>query len=321
MHTRIDLLNASLATAVDKCCLQGKPETATFDWIVLAGDDYFQMTKDQARELLIACQHWTHFGVMLWAGGPFDESHVCHNTPFVYVDDQSTIIGHHAHVFNLRRLIRITGKSSDSNFKFPFIRTSSLQIAWTDVITFAGVEFRAHMPAQLQRSLRAADIVIIVISGRPQHRDAIRQTWAASDVVQSPLAIAVVFVVAGADSSSGANEAMTHGDVMTIEAAEGYSTSWSVLPLKSLGGLQLAAKHARAASWFFKCDDDTYVNVRKLHCTPQRLRRHRQRKQQHRCAMSAARLGERATPHQRRENLQNGTRHLTCIHRTAIRAT
>lgn len=262
-HTRIDLLNVSLATAVDVLSARRKAETATVDWIVLAGDDFFQMTPVQARELLIACEQWTHFGVMLSAGGPFDESHVCHNTPFVYVDDQSTIIGHHAHVYNLRRLIRITGKSSDSNFKFPFIRTSSLQIAWTDVITFAGVEFRAHMPAQLQSSLRAADIVIFVISGRPQYRNVIRQTWAAS-MSWSPLAIAVVFVVAK-PTKALVNEAMTNGDVMIIEAAEGYSTSWSVLPLKSFGGLQLAAKHARAASWFFKCDDDTYVNVRKLH--------------------------------------------------------
>jgi hypothetical protein len=74
----LNLLNASLATAVG--VLSATTPQTTYDWIVLAGDDFFNMTEVQASELLIACKQWTHFGVLLWAGKtggrPFDES-VC----------------------------------------------------------------------------------------------------------------------------------------------------------------------------------------------------------------------------------------------------
>lgn len=263
IHTNIERIDVSLFEFASQCAWSTPPRT--YDWLVFAANEFYFSNEGAARKLLLLCAKWTHFGVLLWSRTSFNESRVCEGTEFVFVDDQSALVGHAAHVYNLKRLI---GSQDDLGVRradepiYPFTHVSDTPINWSDLIVLGGAEFRAHVPTALQRALQYGDIVVTINSDKVEQRDAIRRTWAVPAAV-SHLAIVVCFVVASPDRAI-VDEAARTGDLVIVEALEGYNKSWSVLPLKGLGSRQVILNYAVRASWFFRCDDDTYVNAANL---------------------------------------------------------
>jgi hypothetical protein len=254
-----ELTKSTAVSAVQSGSVDSNIPMQTYDWIVLAEDQFHNMTELDANSFLMAYGSLTHYGVLLWAGTKFNQSVVCQGTKFVFVDDQSLLTGESAHVYYQKRLIR---QGVSQNRTFPFQYTSDVPVNWTDTAVISGVDFRVYVPELLQKRLQSCDIVVAVNSGRSQQRDVIRRTWASLEK-QYRLEIAVFFVTA-TPTKTMLEEIERYGDLMMFEALEGYNKSWSVLPLKGFGSRQVALGYAKTAAWFFRCDDDTYVHMGNL---------------------------------------------------------
>lgn len=253
---RMAHLSVSRANASFVCEATRGP---TVDWIVFAANEFFNADTATTVALLQACGSLTHYGVLLWTQHPGDARRVRHETDFVYVDDQSALIGNSARVYNRRHLIRLPPLET-----YPFQSLSDLDIPWSDTAQLGKTRFRAYTPASLSQALAASDIVIAVNSAAEfrEQRDAVRRTWAAPTVM-AHMQFCVFFVVAS-PSVALMQEAEQHGDIMVFEASEGYNGTWSVLPLKGNGARQIALRYATDAAWFFRCDDDTFVHTANL---------------------------------------------------------
>lgn len=240
-------------------CERERVNRSTVDWVVIATDRDAKMTTSELVALLGACSRLTHYGVLMWAHEPVDPLLVRRYTDFVYVDDQSALIGAGARVYNRRQLIKVASPT-----RFAFELESELDIEWTDTAVLGQRRFRAYTPARLRRALALCEIVVAVNSDAAyrEQRDMVRHTWA-EPVLMAQMQICVFFVVAS-PSLALVNESDQHGDVLIFEATEGYNVTWSVLPLKGNGARQIALRHAQRAAWFFRCDDDTYVHTGNL---------------------------------------------------------
>jgi hypothetical protein len=249
--------------------LRSQSHADTFDWVVIASAKHSDFDTTDVVQLLQACRHLTHLGVLLWNTRKFDADAVTQQSEFSSATDYTliTLRFPHAHVFYLKKLLLLQPQRS-----LPFqARLTDLAVDWNERAVLGTVSFRAHTSDILRKQLTRSSLVIAINSNAAysERRAAIRETWGDSERL-ARLGIAMFFTVV-ATQQSVAEEAI-HNDFLLLEAVEGYNLTWSVLTLKSTAARQISMTHAASAKWFYRVDDDAFVHIDNLLSTLGRLR-------------------------------------------------
>ena len=110
-------------------------------------------------------------------------------------------------------------------------------------------------------------VVVVSAAANAAKRRLIRRSWApdltASEGPFGASRAALVFLVGSASASASAavaDEGRRHGDVVQVAAQDDYAR----LTAKSVALLRWSLRHCPGAHLVLKCDDDVYVNVRRL---------------------------------------------------------
>jgi hypothetical protein len=262
-HDNVDVLiqRGVRANALHRCvgndiaaCEVASPNQ-TVDWVLLAGIDSFLWTSDQALSFIRSVQPRTHYAVVVWLKASVSATTVFASTDFMLGSDMAAVVGNWAKVFYLKELF---GGELRKSFNFSLAPVPF--IPWTDTAVVSAVPFRVYVSEKLRADLAQLPsggvVVPLLASPNRTRRNTIRATWAP---IAKQSGVTLFFMIAS-PTLELLREADDVGDIMLFEAVEQYSAESSVLSLKTFGGLQVAAKHATRAQWFFKGDDDTFVN-------------------------------------------------------------
>jgi hypothetical protein len=228
----------------------------TVDWVLLAGIDSFLWTSDQVLNFIQSVRTRTHYAVIVWLKASVSATTVFARTDFMFGNDMAAVVGNWAKVFYLKELF-----SGELRKSFAFSLAAPLPfISWTDTAVVSAVPFRVYVSERLRADLAQlpSDGVVVPLLASPNRtrRNTIRATWAP---IAKQSRFTLFFMIAS-PTLELLREADEFGDIMLFEAVEQYAAESSVLSLKTFGGLQVAAKYATRAQWFFKGDDDTFVN-------------------------------------------------------------
>lgn len=137
-----------------------------------------------------------------------------------------------------------------------------------DLIKFLAIENTSNHAASLLHQPRIGcssvgvsdvQLVIIVVSKASYagHRQGIRQTWG-SKAIQRKYGVRIYFLVGKKIGTESENR--IHGDIIQIDLVEDYYK----LSNKTIAAFQWVTKFCSNARYFFKCDDDIFLNIKRL---------------------------------------------------------
>ena len=123
-------------------------------------------------------------------------------------------------------------------------------------VTLSGKQINYTYPKQIQTWTTPLVVGVLSAMTNREHRDTIRETWAANH--------SVVFMVASNSPSEWTAEMEAHNDLVVLHHPESYCGEVSVLPYKTQVFFHAAANQVASYDYALKTDDDSFVHVGRL---------------------------------------------------------